>query len=198
MDEHHRRSIRLPDYDYTQNGAYVVTICTHGREALFGEIVDGEMRLNDFGRIVEVCWFAIPEHFPHVEIDAFVVMPNHVHGIIVITGIDSDNGNVGARHALPLQTATTKQLSNGDKDQKPAFGKPVAKSVGIIVGSFKSAVTKRINEQRGTPNAPVWQRNFYEQVIRNAATMMTFRDYIVTNPGRWADDRENLAKGSRN
>ena len=180
MNEHHRRSIRLKDYDYTQNGAYVVTICTHGRESLFGDIVDGEMRLNDFGRIVEEEWWRTETIRPEIELDAFVVMPNHIHGIIVII----DGGDVGAHGRAPLQ--------------KPGVAYRPPRSLGSFVAGFKSAVTKRINAQRDTPNAPVWQRNFYEQVIRNEFTLNEFRGYIVTNPGRWADDRENLAKGSRN
>ena len=81
-NRHHRRSIRLKEYDYTQPGAYFITICTHDRAGLFGEIVDGEMRLNDCGRVAEQCWLDIPSHFPHAELDAFVIMPNHVHGIL--------------------------------------------------------------------------------------------------------------------
>jgi len=84
-NRHHRRSIRLKNYDYSQAGAYFVTICTHGHIHLFGEVVDGEMRLNPFGEIVQAVWFDLPQHYGHVQLDAFVVMPNHVHGIIVLT-----------------------------------------------------------------------------------------------------------------
>jgi putative transposase len=94
--QHHRRTIRLQGYDYSQVGAYFITICTHNRECLFGTITDGEMILNEYGRIVQQCWLEIPDHFPHAELDGFMVMPNHVHGIVVITD------RVGATHASPL------------------------------------------------------------------------------------------------
>jgi len=94
----HRRSIRLREYDYSQAGAYFITICTHERICLFGDIMNGEMRLNEAGRIVQQYWDQIPQHFPHVELGEFIVMPNHVHGIIVI----AETPNVGARHAVPL------------------------------------------------------------------------------------------------
>ncbi len=100
-DRHHRRSIRLPEFDYASDGAYFVTICTQERACLFGEIVNGEMGLNEAGRMVQDCWLAIPIHFSHVSLGPFVVMPNHLHGIIVITR-DPANGGVGAQHAAPL------------------------------------------------------------------------------------------------
>jgi len=184
---HHRRSIRLKGYDYAQAGAYFVTICTRERACLFGEVVDGEMRLNDAGRMVERCWLDIPRHFPHVELDAFVIMPNHIHGIIVITS-DPDVGarhvearHVGARHAVPLQMAPHAEQ----------FGKPVPGSLPTIVRSFKSAATKRINIWRGTPGASVWQRNYYEHILRDEASWERVREYIANNPLQWAVDREN-------
>ena len=170
---HHRRSIRLKGYDYTQPGAYFITICTQDRAFLFGEVVDGEMRLNEYGRIAWGCWKEIPLHFPQAELDAFVVMPNHVHGIIVIAG-------VGATHASPLPLSS---------DARPRG--PQRQSVSSIVGSFKSAVTRRINEYRCTPGAPVWQRNYYEHIIRDEKSLNRIREYIVTNPMRWAVDNEN-------
>jgi REP element-mobilizing transposase RayT len=93
---HRRRSIRLPEYDYAQPGAYFITVCTHQCACLFGNIVDGEMRLNEMGHMVQACWDEIPAHFAQVEMDAFVVMPNHVHGIVVIC---EDDYSIGARHA---------------------------------------------------------------------------------------------------
>ena len=84
LKKHRRRSIRLKDYDYSQSGAYFITICTHNKEILFGEILDGEMQLNEWGNVVEDCWDEVPRHFKNVELDAFIVMPNHVHGIIIM------------------------------------------------------------------------------------------------------------------
>ncbi len=165
-----RRSIRLHGYDYRQNGAYFVTICTHNRTLLFGEIVDGEMRLNEAGQVAQRLWDELPQHFSHVDTDAFVVMPNHVHGIIVIA-----NTHVGARHASPLR--------HSHKSPRAALG--------TIVGSYKSAVTKQVNRDRGTPGVPVWQRNYYEHIIRNEASLQHIRNYIIHNPAKWPDDPEN-------
>ena len=173
---HRRRSLRLPRFDYTQQGAYFVTVCTRSRACVFGEIVNGEMQLNDSGRVAQRVWEEIPTHFLQVEIDAWVVMPNHVHGVLVITG-----PHVGATHASPLQRAGAG---------------PPKRSIGAIVGSYKSAVSKRINAMRGTPGAAVWQRNYYEHVIRNEAALNRIRQYIVDNPARWAEDPENPARQS--
>jgi len=172
-ERHHRRSIRLKGYDYTQLGAYFVTIVTRDRTCLFGEIAEGAVRLNQMGHIVRECWLAIPDHFPHAMLDEFVVMPNHVHGIIVLNGTE----NVGARHAVPLPEQ---------------FGKPIPGSIPTIIRSFKSAVTKRINDHRGTPGVPVWQRNYYEHIIRNEDDLEAIRRYIACNPLRWHLDRENV------
>jgi REP element-mobilizing transposase RayT len=180
---HHRRSIRLKGYDYTRAGAYFVTICTKDRACLFGDVSDGVTRLNQMGHIVRQCWLAIPDHFPHVLLDEFVVMPNHVHGIIVIMATHI----VGATHASPLQ--------NDDTPTRPRGPQP--RSVASIVGSFKSAATKRINEHRGTPGAPVWQRDYFEHIIRNDESLNRIREYILNNPLQWALDRENpLAQGA--
>jgi REP element-mobilizing transposase RayT len=173
-NRHHRRSIRLPGYDYTRPGAYFITICTHERAHLFGAVVDGEMRLNEWGRIVRDEWFKTAQIRPHVQLwdDEFVVMPNHIHGIIWIV---DDNTDVRAtRRVAPT----------------PPTG-PDAGSIGAIIGQFKSAVTKRINQWRGTPGAPVWQRNYYEHIIRDERALNAIRCYIGENPLRWHLDRYN-------
>jgi REP element-mobilizing transposase RayT len=205
-ERHHRRSIRLKGYDYTQPGAYFVTICTYDREGLFGHVVDGHMVLNACGEMVRACWREIPDHFPHVALDAFVVMPNHVHGILWIVG------DVGARHAVPLHNAETipkphaVPLHNAETTPNPhavtlhnaetipnqkQFGKPVPGSIPTIIGAFKSAVTRRINALRGTPGTQVWQRNYWEHIIRTERTLNAVRRYIAENPLRWHLDREN-------
>jgi len=166
---HHRRSIRLKGYNYTHPGAYFITICTYKHRCLFGRVVDGEMRLNPLGQIVTNCWNEIPHHFPHAELDEFVVMPNHIHGVISI---------VGATHASPLQQT------------HPPRG-PIPGSLGAIVGSFKSAVTKRINRHRHTPGGVVWQRNYYEHIIRTELALNAIRQYIRDNPLRWHLDQYN-------
>ena len=173
--KHNRRSIRLLGYDYSQPGAYFVTMVTYQRECLFGDVVDGEMRLNDFGKIAESCWHEIPDHFPHVKLGTHVVMLNHVHGIIII----KETVVVGARHASPLR----------DEKTHPRGFKPG--SLGAIVGSYKSAATKRINEIEKSPGAVVWQRNYYEHIIRDDTEWNNIHLYIETNPINWTDDEEN-------
>ena len=167
---HHRRSIRLPGYDYRQAGAYFITVCTHNRTMLFGDVVNDEMKLSEAGQIAEKVWRGIPDHFDNVGIDAFIVMPNHVHGIIVIT-----HTHVGARYASPPHRA-----------HQPSKG-----TLGTVVGSYKSAVSKQINEHRSTPGVTVWQRNYYEHVIRNESALHDIRQYILHNPAKWPDDPEN-------
>jgi REP element-mobilizing transposase RayT len=176
--KHHRRSIRLQGYDYTQPGAYYVTLCTEARQCLFGDVVKGEMRLNSLGHIAFTCWQAIPEHFPHVELDAFVVMPNHLHGILVIS-----DTLVGATHASPLHHPNVLSL------RKPCG--PTPKSVGAIVGSYKSAVSKGINAICNTEGNSIWQRNYYEHISCDEESLHNIRQYIVENPWRWANDPEN-------
>jgi REP element-mobilizing transposase RayT len=171
-DKHRRRSIRLQGYDYSQAGAYFVTVSTHDKECLFGEIADGEIKLNAFGEVAQASWYELPQHFSYLGLDVFVIMPNHVHGIIVLNG-------VGAQHAAPPRGGLRPNVQAG--------------SLGAVVRSFKSAVSKQINELQGTPGMPVWQRNYYEHVIRNAEELHRIRQYIVNNPLQWALDRENPA-----
>ncbi len=180
-----RRSIRLANYDYTQAGAYFVTICAHERVHWFGDVLDGQIRLSACGVVVAECWEAIPQHLQHVELDAFVVMPNHVHGIFAVSV-------VGATHASPSGAAppTRRRATHASPLRWKASG-PISRSVGAIVGSFKAAVTKRINATGNTPGALVWQRNYYEHVIRSDDELNRIRDYIATNPQRWSLDAEN-------
>ncbi len=167
---HHRRSSRLPGYDYSQAGMYFVTICTNQKECLFGEIIDGEMRLNECGEIVGKRWNEIPLHYPNVKLDECVIMPNHVHGIIAL----ENSRLVGAQHAAPLQNINV------------APG-----SLGAIVRSFKSAVTKRINEIGSMTGITIWQRNYHEHIIRDEKSLNQIREYIVNNPAQWEMDNEN-------
>jgi putative transposase len=186
---YHRRSIRLRGYDYSQVGAYFVTICTKDRECLFGEIVNGDVRMNAWGDIVRTCWDDMPRHFRDVQLDAFVVMPNHVHGILVCMRADGPtpgrHGIVGAQHAAPLR-----QRGAPTNDRLIPFN-VVPGSLGAMMRSFKSAVTKRMNILRAAPGVPVWQRNYYERVIRDADEMNRIREYIATNPAHWAEDENN-------
>lgn len=177
-----RRSIRLSGYDYTQPGVYFVTLCTQNRECFFGEIINGKMILNEYGKIVDACWAAIPEHFNHVMLDTYVVMPNHVHGIITI--MVRNGSGVGARHAVPLPS----DLSSNSFE---SFGKPVRGSIPTVIRSFKSAVAKRVNQIRDTPGISIWQRNFHERVIRDERELNQIREYVNHNPLSWDLDRNN-------
>jgi REP element-mobilizing transposase RayT len=172
-DKHHRKSIRLRGYDYTQAGAYFITICVQNRECVLGDIVNGEVQLSEWGQVVQMEWDQLPQRFPNIDIDALAIMPNHVHGIVVIPGDRST-----ARRA---PTATIEQ-----------FGQPVPGSIPTVVRSFKSAITKRINELRGTPGVPFWQRNYWEHVVRDEIDLNRIRQYIENNPRRWHEDQLNL------
>ncbi len=187
-ERHHRHSIRLKGYDYSQEGAYFITICTQDRLCLFGEVVGGEMWLNDYGKMVRAVWDGLPEHYPFVMLDAFVVMPNHVHGIIIITEY------VGAG----FKPAPTKPAPTKPAPTKPAPTEPAPIGAGHrrhglpeIVRAFKTFSARRINEMRGTRGVPVWQRNYYEHIIRTEDALHRIRGYIANNPLRWHLDQEN-------
>lgn len=169
-DIHHRRSIRLKEYDYTQSGAYFVTIVTHEHEPLFGEIVDGVMNLNAWGEIARHEWFKTAELRPNIELyeDEFVVMPNHTHGIIWT------NDDVGAERRSAPTDAEIPHVTAG--------------SLGAVVRAYKSAVTYAINAARQTRGMVVWQRNYYERIVRNDVGLNRIRKYIADNPLKWADD----------
>lgn len=171
---HHRRSIRLPQYDYTQPGAYYITICTDQRQCWFGDVVNNDMHCNHLGYIARSFWVGLPFRFPHIQLDAFVVMPNHLHGILVII-------NEG--------TETTTEPYR--RPQKEQFGQPVPGSIPTVVRSFKSAVTKRINLMRRSRTPRIWQRNYYESIIRIEKGLDEVRRYIINNPYQWALDEEN-------
>jgi REP element-mobilizing transposase RayT len=178
--KHHRRSIRLKGYDYSQAGAYFVTICTHNRECLFGKINDGTMFLNEMGEIAKQCWLEIPNHFPNVTLDEFVIMPNHIHGIIII----NDNG--GANDNSPPQQI----------QQNKSFRSP-SRTIGSIIRGYKIGVTKLCRQNAGVNNnspLQIWQRNYYEHIIRNENELNKIRQYIINNPLKWSLDFENPVK----
>ncbi len=203
-----RRSIRLRGYDYAQPGAYFVTICTYRRQPLFGEVVDGEMRLNAAGRVARRCWLEIPQHFPHVQLDEFVIMPNHVHGILVIVehpypdAVDPDVGakNVGAKNVSPLHSPDVVDPDVGAKNLSPLpsplhpsqpskMPRSPSRTIGSVVRGFKIGVTKWFRQNTDIYN--VWQRNYYEHIIRNERALNNIRRYIRDNPLRWFLDRYN-------
>lgn len=171
-----RRNPRLEGYDYAQSGVYFVTICTHLREHLFGAVVNAELILSEFGEIVRSDWEAIPTHYGQVELDCFVVMPNHVHGILIIHN-DVDQSGVGK--PTPYTAAPV-----GAGLVPPA--KPI--SLSQIIGGYKSGVARRINALRKQPGTVVWQRTFYDHIVRSQSELDQIRLYIEANPARWLDD----------
>lgn len=181
-----RRSIRLKQYDYSQAGVYFITICTHQREHLFGEIVDGVMQLNEFGVIAQEEWQKTALIRGEIELGEFVIMPNHFHGIIWIV-----EGRGTARRAPTTRRAPTGGLGETSADFTPTheqFGKPVVGSIPTIVRAFKSAVSRRINLARRTPGKPVWQRNYWEHIIRDEKDLTNAQAYILNNPTQWEND----------
>ncbi|MBI2506292.1 MAG: transposase [Candidatus Latescibacteria bacterium] len=188
-DKHHRRSIRLKGYDYSEPRTYFITICIANRhQPLFGKIVNDDMILNEYGTIAHDEWIKTGALRPHVALDEFVVMPNHVHGIIRLTH------RRGTARRAPTDdapgTAST-PLRRAPAENHEQFGKPTVGTLPTIVRSYKSAVTKRINELRNTPGTPVWQRNYYEHIIRNEDILKAIRRYIQNNPLSWVYDQNN-------
>lgn len=161
-EKHHRKSIRLQGYDYTSAGMYFITLCSQQRECLFGEIVDGEMRLNEYGQIVRSYWLKLPNHHPRLQLDAFVVMPNHMHGILVLTDTP-----VGAGFGRNIMHHTDKSSA------KPAPTPPASNVIsayahrhGIpeMIRGFKTFSARSINQRREMTGVSVWQRNYYVRV----------------------------------
>lgn len=191
---HHRRSMRLPGWDYAQAGTYFITTCAHNREHLFGEIVDGEMILNEIGMIVRDEWIKTSAIRLEIKLGEFVVMPNHVHGIIII------HDSVGAYGHAPLQPNTSLQTDKPLQPNSPLqtdhmtcaeFRSP-SKTIGSLVRGYKSAVKKRTNILRATPGVPVWQRNYYEPIIRDEKTYMKLSEYLENNPSQWPSDHWHM------
>lgn len=163
-----RRSIRLKGYDYSQEGLYFITICTDEHVCYFGEIENQEMRLNDNGIFAKQCWEAIPAHFPNVVLHEYVVMPNHVHGILEIVGANNDS-------------------PKNPPNNTPPRPKGTSKTIGSIVRGFKIGVTKLMG-------ISIWQRNYYEHIIRDWNAYINISEYIINNPKKWKDDRFYIKK----
>jgi REP element-mobilizing transposase RayT len=192
---HHRASTRLPGFDYSLAGGYFITLVTFQREMLFGEIVDGTMKLNRRGGIVQEEWFRSAEIRKEIRLflDEFVVMPNHIHGIVwIVDGKIVIDNNVGTtRH--PDQIVNNNIVVGADG--RPPLPMPSRKprSLGSFVAGFKSSVTKRIREELGETG--IWQRNYHDRIIRNERELDAIRKYIETNPYNWAKDEENISWG---
>jgi REP element-mobilizing transposase RayT len=203
-----RGSIRLKDYDYSQSGAYFITICTQDRACLFGEIADANTRCNAAGQMATSEWLALPERFPTVRLDEFVIMPNHIHGILWVNrgtvgaGLVPAHDPASARDRATIwNRATTRVAPTANVQQNSA---PVgaglvpahAPTIGDIVGAFKSLTTVAYIRGIKTSGWPtfrgqLWQRNYYEHIIRDDEDLNQIRQYIIDNPAQWAMDREN-------
>ncbi len=157
--QRNRQSIRLKGYDYRRPGGYFVTICTWQRDPVFGNIFTYKMQMNDCGRIVEKAWLDLPHRYPHVELDEFIVMPDHFHGILFL--IENPQELSAKRYGLPE-----------------------------IVKGFKSQSARQINLIQDTKGIPVWQRGYYDRIIRNESELELIRKYILFNPTRWELDKE--------
>ncbi len=187
---HRRRSIRLAGHDYTEPGEYFVTIVTQERASLFGDIAGYEMQTNDAGRMIQETWEEIPAYYPRIDIDEFVVMPNHVHGIIVIEAEDGERAPRGS--ALPHTLGGGKEVNSSEVSRDS----PIKLSLGDVVERFKSLATTRYAagvRERGWPRftGKLWQRNYHEHIVRNEYSLRLIRAYIEGNPAMWAFDLEN-------
>ncbi len=171
---HHRHSIRLKGYDYSLSGAYFITVCVHHGQCVLGEIHDTAMRLSPYGSIVAASWESLLDHYPFIELDAFVVMPNHVHGVVALVNAPTDT--------LPIEDTG---LESAPPRNVHRHGLPE------IVRAFKSFSARRINESKGIQGQPVWQRNYYEHIIRNERAYLAIREYILSNPANWGVDKLN-------
>ena len=174
-DKHHRRSIRLKGYDYSSPGKYFITICCYQRQCLLGEIASGEMVLNELGQIVAAEWQRSAEiRQSEITLDAWVVMPNHIHGIVVIPA--------SASHSPAKSPHTNPRM-------RP-------RSISSLISGFKSATTQ-INQFRNSPGDPVWQRNYYENIIRGQPMLEHVQQYIYNNPSSWISDQLHPANPSK-
>ena len=174
QDEPRRRSVRLRGYDYSTPGAYFITVCTQNRLPLFGEVANGRMEANRLGSVIEDCWAKLPDHYDNVALDAFILMPNHVHGVIIIEDGPTCVG-AGLKPALPAAVSVRRH------------------GVPEIVRAFKTFSARKINEMRASTGTPVWQRGFYDHVIRDDGELDRVRTYVMDNPRKWSEDADNPA-----
>ena len=175
-DNHHRRSIRLKGYDYSQAGLYFITICTQNSLHLFVKITNDEMILNDAGMMIEKWWYELKNRFPNIELDEFIVMPNHFHGIIQI--INTNTATVGA----------DTRVCPDNKGEHT--GSPLHKMIQWFKTMSTNEYIRNVKDHHWTPfNKKLWQRNYYEHIIRNEKSYLPISEYIRTNPLKWQDDK---------
>jgi REP element-mobilizing transposase RayT len=178
-------SARLRDWDYGSPGLYFITICTHDRKNFFGEIKNGEMFLNENGTIADNCWSEIVEHFKNVDLGEFVIMPNHVHGIVIINENAETGYAVEKGYTLSLQSNSSTHFR---------FRNQGKNTISAMVGSFKSAVTKLANRRHkscliSTPEIFGWQTRFYDHIIRTKDEYILISKYIINNIANWKEDK---------
>ena len=204
-----RRSIRLPGYDYAQPGSYYVTIDTHYQMCLFGKITNGEMRLNNYGIIAYEEWVKTPTIRREIKLDEFIVMPNHIHAIIIIMESRNDSTGAYGMEIVGADGGPPKTYTDDGRSPSRATCRsplragmphgPAKKSLSALTGGYKSIVTSRINQIRNTPGVPIWQRNYYacperqrgKHIIRDDDDLSRIREYIRNNPAQWETDIEN-------
>ena len=172
-----RQTIRLKNYNYAANGYYFVTICTHEKQCYFGDVVDGEMHLSQIGKIARQYWLEIPQHSKYTYLDKFVIMPNHVHGIIVIDNPDNPSRDV----ACYVPTNDEWGLPQTMSKLSPKLG-----TLGAIIRSYKSSVTRWCRQN--DDDIFHWQSRFYEHIIRDEKSLNNIRRYIIDNPAKWTED----------
>ncbi|MFC2133425.1 transposase [Bacteroidota bacterium] len=192
-----RKSIRLKDFDYSEGNWFYVTVCTHQHKLLFGDISKGKMQLNKFGFLAQKEWNKTKEIRDNIDLDYYVIKPNHLHGILIITHKSEQCRDENSRGVSQYKNISENEC-RGTGHRAPTieqFGKPVSGSLPTVIRSFKATVTKQINELRKTPGKPVWQRNYFERIIRNEAELFNIRNYILNNPYKWELEKripENL------
>ena len=182
---HNRRSNRLQGYDYSETGSYFITICTYKKKHLFGEIVNSEMKLNLLGRYAYNQWKQIPQRFGNVKLDEFVIMPNHIHGIIEIR---SGRGEGLENETLEGNPRLFSNPSPLHDDQSLQFKGTVPGSIGAIIQNYKSGTSRKINAMPGMKNTKIWQINYYDHIIRDEQDYFRIVDYIRSNPSKWEQD----------
>ncbi len=205
-----KNTLRLKSYDYSWSGAYFITICSYKKENIFGEIKNGLMHLNDFGKIIQNCWHQIPENHKNVKLDDFVIMPNHIHGIIWIVGAIHESPNVTqAIHESPDAIQTIHKLSETNQAVHESHKDNSSQNNGVIrelplrierrkmllskiIGKFKMNSSRKINNICNSKGSHVWQRGYYDHIIRNDDDLNNTKLYIQNNPSNWDKDKNNL------
>lgn len=192
---HHRHSIRLKEYDYSQSGAYFITICTKQKEYYFGEIADKTMMLNDTGKMIEKWWYKLKNKFSNIKLDKYIIMPNHIHGIIMIDDGQTHNIKLGQTHDVIGQTHRSAPTTTTTKNKQIIVGANlcVHPNISRIIQWFKSMSTNKYIQNIKNNNCPefngkLWQRNYYDHIVRNDEELNNIRRYIQDNPINWKED----------